>query len=292
MYTLNVLNDSTAAKYEHLTYPIFRSRLEASGLQQSIVAIGASFLWQPVGLAMAEISPDGTKGEVLSIFVTPQSRCAGIGTSLLTCLEQELFKRGCTGVKLDYITGKPTTPALERLLQKCNWVPPQPRMLVCKSTIEMIVNAPWMHRYSLPSSFTIFPLTELTEDDRLSIQQRQVEEPWIPQDLIPFRHEENLEPLNSVGLRYKGEVVGWVITHRLDPDTIRYTCSFVRLDLQKMGRIIPLYVEAIKRQYQANILKGIWTVPFCHTAMINFVKRRMADYMESIEESRGSFKLI
>lgn len=292
MYTLNVLNDSTIAKYEHLTYPIFRSRLQASGLQQSIVAIGASSLCQPVGLAMAEISPDGTIAEVLSIFVTPQHRCAGIGTDLLTRLETELSLIGCTKAGLVYITGKPTTPALERLLQKCNWTPPQPRTLVCKTTIERIMDAPWMNRSSLPSSFTIFPWTDLTEDDRLSIQKRQAQEPWIPQNLIPFRHEENLEPLNSVGLRYKGEVVGWVITHRLDPGTIRYTCSFVRLDLQKMGRIIPLYVEAIKRQYQANILKGIWTVPFFHTAMINFVKRRMADYMESIEESRGSFKLI
>jgi hypothetical protein len=33
-------------------------------------------------------------------------------------------------------------------------------------------------------------------------------------DLGPFVEEERIELLNSLGLRYKGEVVGWHITHR------------------------------------------------------------------------------
>jgi hypothetical protein len=93
-------------------------------------------------------------------------------------------------------------------------------------------------------------------------------------------------------LRYQGQVVGWVINHRLSPDTIRYTCSFVRKDLQKMGRIISLYAEAAKRQYRANILKGIWTVPLQHQSMVNFVKRHWKPYLNSIEETRGTFKVL
>ncbi len=86
--------------------------------------------------------------------------------------------------------------------------------------------------------------------------------------------------------------MGWVITHRLAPDTIRYTCSFVRQDLQKMGRIIPLYVKAIQLQAKAGIPKGIWTVPFIYTSMVSFVQKRMAPYMISIEESKTSWKSL
>ncbi|MCA1991845.1 MAG: GNAT family N-acetyltransferase [Coleofasciculus sp. S288] len=291
MYTLNLLINSTATQYEKLTFPIFRSLLHNLELNPSIIAIGASCLGQPIGLAIAQIHPDSNSAEILSLFVASSYRCRGVGTALLTRLESELSQRGCRKAELVYTTGKPTTPALEHLLHKCHWALPQPRMLVCKTT-EKMMDAPWMNRYSLPPTFTIFPWTDLTENERLSIQKRQAEKPWIPQDLIPFQYEENLESLNSLGLLYKGEVVGWILTHRIDSNTIRYTCSFVQQEFQRMGRMIPLLVEAIKRQYQAKIFNAIWAVSVNRTAMGDFVKRRMANYMESIEESRGTFKLL
>ncbi|MEG4631947.1 GNAT family N-acetyltransferase [Microcoleus sp. AR_TQ3_B6] len=293
MYTLNVLNDSTAVKYEKFTFPAFRYVLRSIDSQKSVIALAASYLEQPVGLALAGIREDDSFAEVLSIFVEPAQRCAGIGTALLTRLEEELSQRGCTKAKLSYITGKSTTPALERLLQKCNWTYPHPRMLICKGQVETIIEAPWMKRYSqIPSSYSIFPWLEITQEERQAIQQQQETQPWIPEDLIPFQYEKDLEPITSLGLRYQGQVVGWMINHRLSPDTIRYTCSFVRKDLQKMGRIISLYAEAAKLQLQAKISNVIWTVPVAHESMVNFVKHRWAPYLASIGETKGTFKLL
>lgn len=294
MYTINVLNDSTAVKYEKLTFPAFRYVLRSIDSQKSVIALAASYLEQPVGLALAEIwEDDSSSAEVLSIFVEPPQRCAGIGTALLTRLEEELSQRGCTKAKLSYMTGKSTTPALERLLQKCNWTCPQPRMLICKGQAETIIQAPWMKRYSrIPSSYSIFPWLEITQEERQAIQQQQETQPWIPEDLIPFQYEKHLEPITSLGLRYQGQVVGWVINHRFSPDTIRYTCSFVRKDLQKMGRIISLYAEAAKLQVQAKISNVIWTVPVAHESMVNFVKHRWAPYLASLGETKGTFKFL
>jgi GNAT superfamily N-acetyltransferase len=293
MYTINTLNSLTAAKYEKLTFSVFRYLLRNIDSEKSIIALAASSLEQPVGLALAEIRQDDSSAEVHSIFVEPPHRCSGIGTALLTRLEEELSQKGCTKAKLVYMTGKPTTPALESLLQKCNWTPPQPRMLVCKGQVETVREAPWMKKYSrLPASYSIFPWLEITQQERQTIQQQQEAQPWIPKDLIPFQYEKNLEPLNSLGLRYQGQVVGWVINHRLSPDTIRYTCSFVRQDLQKMGRIISLYAEAAKRQFQAKISQGIWTVPLEHESMVNFVKHRWTPYLTSLAETRGTFKFL
>lgn len=293
MYTLNRLDNALAASvYEPFTFPLFRPRLQALKPQGFTVAIAISDSSKPIGLALAEMRPESKSAEVLSIFVEPLNRHRGIGTALLMRLEQELLWQGCTNVKLVYTSGRPTTSALERLLQKCNWASPQPRMLVCKSTMNIIANAPWMQRGALPASYSIFPWVEVTAQERISIKQQQEASPWIPQDLIPFQYEENLEPLNSIGLRYQGQVVGWVITHRLIPDTIRYTCSFVRQDLQKMGRIIPLYVSAIQTQAKANILKGSWTVPLVHSSMVHFVKKRMAPYLTSLKTTKESSKSL
>ena len=292
LYKLTCLDHAFAAiAYRPFTFPLYRSRLQGLKLAASTVAIAAADANQPIGLALAEIRPDG-QAEVLSIFVKPTHRQQGVGTALLAHLSAELKLRGCANAHLVYTTGQPTTPALERLLQNSNWTAPHPRMLVCKSNLDRIVQAPWMQRSTLPSAYQICRWAEVTPAERLDIQQRQETCPWIPPDLVPFQYEQELEPLNSLGLRYQGQVVGWVITHRLAADTIRYTCSFVREDLQKMGRIIPLYVNAIQTQNQANIAKGIWTVPFCHASMIQFVKKRMSPYLNALEETRSSFRLL
>lgn len=293
MYTLNILKDSTAAKYEKLTFPPFRPMLRNVDSEKSIIAIAASYLEQPVGLALAEICQNDSSAQVHSIFVEPPHRGAGIGTALLTRLEEELYHRECTKTELVYMTGKPTTPAWERLLQKCNWAPPQTRMLVCKGQIEKVIEAPWMKKYSrLPSSYRIFPWLEITQEERQAIQQQQEAQPWIPENLIPFQCEKNLEPLNSLGLRYRGQVVGWVINHRISSDTIRYTTAFVREDLQKMGRVISLFYEAGKRQVEAKIPNVIWATPLFHKSMVAFIKNHWVPYLNSVEETRGTFKLL
>jgi GNAT superfamily N-acetyltransferase len=280
MYIINTLKKSTAINYENLTFPSFRNLLRNIDSEQSILAIAASHQEQPIGLVLAKIREDNKSAEVLSIFVEALYRNTGLGTSLLKRLEQELRTRSCAKTEMVYMTGQPTTPVLEHLLQKCDWQPPQPRMLMCRGD-NKVLEAEWVRKYShLPSSYSIFPWEEITEQERQTIKQQQETQPWIPEDLIPFQYENNFDPLNSLGLRYQGQVVGWVINHRFSSDTIRYTCSFVRKDLQKMGRIISLYAEAGKRQCKANIFKCIWTVPLQHEGMVNF------------EETRGSFKAL
>ena len=101
-----------------------------------------------------------------------------------------------------------------------------------------------------------------------------------------------MEPLNSLGLRYQGEVVGWLISHRIAPDTIRYTCSFTRQDLQKFGRHLGLMSEAIKLQYEAKIPYIIWTIPIHHRAMVEFTKKRISPYLIYLREIKESHKLI
>jgi len=163
-------------------------------------------------------------------------------------------------------------------------------MLVGKTTTDTIANAPWMKRTSLPVAYRLFPWQEITSSERIALQQQT--NPWIPPMLMPFQHEQNLESLNSLGLRYQGEIVGWMITHRLDPDTIRYTAGFVRPDLQKLGRFISLLANAIQIQIDAKIPYCIWTSPLEFSGMVHFVKKHMSPYLTSLEESRGSHRSL
>ncbi|MGB5712881.1 MAG: GNAT family N-acetyltransferase, partial [Waterburya sp.] len=237
--------------------------------------------------------PEDNSAEILSIFIVSAYRRQKIGTALLTFLEQELHTRGCITVKLFYKTGKPTSLALERLLESCNWSTPRPWDIVCESDLDTIAKAPWFQiKFRIPFDMTIFPWAEITDRERIVIKQTQESEPWFDESRNPFRNENNMEPLNSLGLRYKGLVVGWMLTERMASNTIYYNCMFVRRDLQKLGRGIYLFINAIRLQAKAEIPKGIWRVNFNNSSMLRFVKKHMIPYTNSLEEVSCSSKLL
>jgi GNAT superfamily N-acetyltransferase len=57
-----------------------------------------------------------------------------------------------------------------------------------------------------------------------------------------------LEPTISIGLRWRGEVVGWMICHRVAFDTLQYSAFFVREDLRRRGLGWALVHEAVRRR--------------------------------------------
>lgn len=289
MYAINPLNQLTVKQYECLTFPSYQQQLQQ--LKSSTIAIGASLMQQPIGLALAEII-DGGSAKVLSIFVKERYRNMGIGTALLAKLEAKLLEQGCNKVELIYMSDKPSTTALEKLLTKLDWERPKSRMLVCKSTTAKIATAPWLHRYKLASAYTLLPWVDLVPRHKQKIFQQQQQQEWYPESLNPFNNSNLLEPLNSFCLFYHKDVVGWMITHRINPNTIRYTSLFVRKDLQKMGRAIPMLAEAIRRQVDSDVVNGIWTVAQENDRMTEFVKRRLSPYLTSLTETKGSQKLL
>lgn len=294
MYKLVRINNiATALLYCKLTSPQLRTQLQNISPEGNILAVGATESNRAVGLIFAEIWSDNKTAQVLSIFVVPTHRNRGIGTALLTYLEKELFLRGCTKVKLFDINHQPTTHILEKLLYKCKWGYPQPFLLEYQTDLVTILRAPWINnKYRLSSDMMIFPWIEVTNPERIVIQQTQEENVWIDKWLNPFEHEDGFEPLNSLGLRYQRQVVGWILTKQIRYDTISYNCMFVRQDLQKMGKGIVLIVKAIQRQAESGIPKCIFQVRLSNYLMIRFVKKHMSPYLFSIAQGRDSYKLL
>ena len=293
MYKFVTVNTATATSYERLTYPTFRPRLRALDHDCSTVALGVHLDSQPIGLILAETSTERKSAKILSSFVIPEHRRCGLGKTLLTYMEAELYRRGCLHVDLVYLSNT-TTPALEQILKRCNWSIPQPRVLKCFSSRDNIKDASWLKLYNaLPSSYTIFPWLELTLQERELIQKQQASYPWYPEVLCPFEDEENIEPLYSLGLRYQNQVVGWMITHRVSIDTVLYTSLFVRQELQRLGYAIPLLATAIRLQLESTKhTKAVFMVDAKNTSMVKFVYRRLVPYLTDIRKSWGSSKLL
>lgn len=295
-----------ASRLLAFTFPSYRHMLTLEpthrhpGLtEQSLVQPVAVAAWngeEPVGLALAEVPMENLESspEMLSLFVSPHVRGQGIATRLVEELEREIAARGFGRLTTVYMTGKPGSAAVERILEKRQWDPPQTRSVTTRFTLDEAERTPWFGRVQPDASeFEIFSWTELTDAERAELKRSHEASPWIAEGLEPWRHESyGFEPISSVGARYRGTVVGWVINHVVDAHTVRFTCSFMRKDLSRRGRILPLYTESLRRLRHSPYDTAMFITPMIFKEMVEFVRRRCAPWGSFFGETRGAAKIL
>ena len=285
-------NDRSAAQLieqlNGLTFPNLAQQAQVRPLGEPLLSVSAELAEGPVGLIVAEYASVGDAARILSWYVLPAQRGHGIGGALLTQMEQSAARAGATRLEIAFRADLADARVITRLLDRRGWATPQPWMLIFTTTMDRMAQVPWLARCRLPNGYEIFSWRELTEEDRASILERQSHHRWYPEVLSPFQHENLIEPLNSLGLRYHGEVVGWLITHRSALDTVQYTALYVRRDLQRLGRGLALIAEALRRQIASDVPKGVCQVDAKRRAMLDYIRRRFGPYVASTHEVLSS----
>jgi GNAT superfamily N-acetyltransferase len=293
MYTAALLDTDTLSlqmrqAFAALTGPDCRHCLHGETFyrlpQTTSIAIGAFQQEQPVGLLLASLIPAFNVIEIHSLFVKEEHRHHKVATLMLSELEQYARQKQCALLTIIYPNGEPTTPYLERLLQAKGWAPPKRFGLTCRFDGPTF-NPPWLSReYPLSPHFQIFSWTEISPEERAILQKRK-EQGEIPGPLFPFKEPEKIEPLNSLGLRYKNQVVGWMITHRIAPDTIRYSALYILREFQYRKEAIILLQQSIKLQLSSSVRWGVLELNIAHVepSWMTFVKHRLIPYAESVK---------
>jgi len=291
MYNYIVLERLNAPTYKHLTYPWFQERLDTLlSPELTNIAIGVAVQGQPVGLVLAEYLPNQNQANMLSLMVAQEHRQRGIGTALLMQIEEILKEYSCQKLDILYKLNL-TTPILERMLKQQNWVPASFYSLQCLTNRETINQAPFLHRYTLPKKFTIFPWVELTAQERTEIEQRDNGLNY-PDELCPFK-EDRIEALSSVGLRYREEVVGWSIVQRMMPNCVIYKSLFVKQEFRSTALGVHLLAASINRQLtDEKVTDSMFFVLKNNTPMVRFLNRRLAPYLTAINVFWKSSKLL
>ena len=304
-FPLVELEPSMAEACARMTFPVYRHLLSLrpaprhpeQGDDQLIQPVGfvARSDEGPVGFALAEL-PLGASAsipELLSLFVRPESRNRGVGTALLERLERHLGERGFQEVKAVYMGNRPGNAALSRVFAKRGWSAPEVRTVTLRFSPRGARDTPWYGRVRLSQEYQIFPWTELTPGEREQLQRSQADSRWIPAGLVPWDHDfHSFDPVSSVGLRYRGQVVGWVINHRVPPATVRFTCSFMRKDLGRRGRILPLYTASLERLEAAGCTDCLFITPMVFPTMVDFVRNRCAPWTGVLTETYGVSKRL
>ena len=287
MRTFIQLSDAkAAAQYCSMTFPAFQGLLNFNSAVVAPLAIGTLQNEAPAGLALLVTNPSAAEAELLSIFVSPRLRRNGIALELMQRTLAYCKKQNIQKISATYMSGQDSTQTLENIFKKTGWALPQTRMLVVRCSLDSIKSAPWLNRYELPKGYEVLPWAQVTSAEREALRVSNLEKPWIAPDLVPFDFEENYEPVTSVALRVNGAIVGWCLNHVVD-GILRFTCSFLRRDLQRLGRIVLLYSDSVSRAPAAGLSVGMWTVPIRHAGMVNFASKHMQPYSIFFGETRG-----
>ncbi len=296
---------------EQMTFPVYRhllvleptARHPEQGDTKMVqpLAVSARIEDAPIGLALGEAptnrsdrSDRESVPQLLSVFTRPETRNRGVATRLVARLEEELTERGFERLETTYMTGKASEAAVERLLEKRGWSAPLARTVTLRFTPAEALSTPWFGRLKLPESkYEIFPWTELRPEERAELERSQAESGWIAKGLEPWEHDRHgFDPVSSIGLRYRGQVIGWVINHRLSENTVRFTCSFMNKPLGRRGRIFPLYTASLQRLKESGCKMCTLVTPVVYQTMVEFVKRRCAPWATFFGETRGSSKVL
>lgn len=241
----------------------------------------------PLGLALATVLPSAKIGTVHSLYVEKAFRKKGVGRDLLKAVESSFIEEACYLATFLYPSKTPTEHAFENLLLETQWHAPTVYMRRYFFNCQLF-NAPWFNRhYPRFKDLKLFPWKELTQEERALLKRRE-EQLAFPKFVSPFLHEEKIEPLNSLGLRYGGEVIGWMINHRISQDTICYASLYSDPEFQHRGFVIHLLAEAIRLQKQSQIPWSIFDLNLEQTDQNwqRFIEKRLKPWAQISEIKR------
>ena len=286
-FSISIIRGDAARGFEDFTFPIFREKLFLNEKDPRFVGLGLKFGDAPCGLALAEYTaPLGWR--LVSLFVEEPFRNEGLGGALVDATESEVRERGGSRLGTVYRTTIPEREAFERVLARQGWSPPSLRMMVLEAEFNRISQSPFLTESPvLDPGFELVPWHEVPREEIEHLGKR-----GFSVRIWPLNYSDDYHRPTSFGLRWRGELCGWLVNHLHSPGFLRFTSSYLVDELQGKGQFAAVMAESVRRMPAAGMHRGIWTVPMEFRRMIAFSKRRLAPYCESVTQTYGSFKKL
>ena len=260
-----------------------------SGDLEGLIALGAWVAGEAAGLFLGAVSIRTKTVRVLTMHVAERYRRRGVGTRLLLRGEEAARSLGIECLTSWLAEGSPDGPAAQTLADRVGWR--RLRLLggIYKIPYRLIGNSNWVSRVQpWPDAFQVFPWKQLTEDERRILIAERAGAGASGPTLDPLEQESE-QTLSSVGLRLRGEVVGWSVSWYLsaapvDRRTMARTKLFIRSGLQRRGYGGMLLAEMIKRCPAAGIDYGMFEINAANEFMLRFAKKRLKPYAPGYRE--------
>ncbi len=276
-----------------MTFPPYRGFLRKLGATREFYALTVLKDKIPIGLLLASFA--NGEAELLSVYVKPSFRNDGIASALLNIFEKEAAGNNCRKLKASFTSSMPGFAATKRLFEKCGWGKPEKRMKLIhfsrESLYREMVENPRYAKYKkalLPKGFELVKWHELPSEKIAEVKSRHNRPGGWKDEDSPFREPDKLEKLNSFAILRDSDVVGWFITHRINPDTIRYTQIYNAPVAKSLrGVILQTFIHAFCLHAMRGPEKGCVIIYEWNTPLMKVFEKLMEKLTDSCSESYG-----
>lgn len=299
-YKIEKLDLETLSAEEKKKYAIFippKIRCTLEGIDPDdisftqIIAIKLEFNGKPAGIAILGNYEGTGLAEIFSIKIKQEHQKIDLAREMLKQIGLEAAKAGAVILTFYFRKTELDSPFIENVLKQCEWS--EPELFAIRYFFDgHTFHPPWYnHPPKLPSKYKLFPWKILKQSEREQLE-KEYNQGVYSDTVYPFQKEESIEYSNSLGLRYKDEVIGWSITNRIAPDTIKYSALYVKPEFQFLGYPIRLLVESTKLQQKTTIRWALFEINLerVDQSWIKFVQKRLAPYAIEIDNIYHSWK--
>ena len=232
---------------------------------------------KPVGLILSTFGKTVKEARIHSFVVHPDHRNQGVGKKLLESLEQHLREEGCEKLEGTYRNHWKSVPALKAILEQTNWHEPEKELVIVRGEAKKVLRLFMDDRLTLPNGYAFAPFVKLSVADKEAIKTKKKQQDWYPEILDPFVHENSMNPVTSLALKFGDEVIGWVISHLIGPDLNEFTSLFIDASHRSYKLAHLLMRETIHRQHDQGINKFLITSTSDNYVMARFLIRHAPD---------------
>ena len=271
-------------RYEHLAARNHIASAKEHFDGHKFIGIGAKCGEKPIGLLLGWA--EASRATVGSVFVSKEYRRQGIATRLVELVEQNAVKKDARKLTISLRSGSNSEP-IQGVLRKNRWSQPLPQRFLdsdCGPTMTLS-EAPWLKRNLNDDRLEVFPWHEISPAEIKTLERAEASpDCWFPDQLSPLIDHSNLHRPTSLGLRFKDEVIGWIITHQIKEGPIVFITMFARptpeypLAGLKMMQVLAHRLIKISKtqapvQLHLSIVEG--------NKFFQFMEKRVFDYLST-----------
>lgn len=283
--------------YSLLLEPRFRCCLEGNDPDEiefaEVIAIGIENDRIPLGICVASYYPPLQYATIHQLGFSQNPPHTAVIHRLLKALEQELVKRNSILMKLSFKHHDAAPLELISYLQQQGWAAPE--LILVRYFFDAQTFQPdWYERPPpLPKNVVEFPWERLTEQEKLQVT-KDFTQGRFTTHVNPFQGSEKFERINSIGIKHKGRVIGWMICHRVSHDTIRYTSLYINPEYAFHGWPLRLLVDSIHLHQKSNVKWALFELNLSEAprSWVNFVQKRLAPFAYQKIEIMQTWKKI
>lgn len=290
------LDPEVKENYALMTNPKYRCCLDGKDPNDidttQIICLGLEDNGKPIGLALVSLYDVIDHAEIHTINIDKHYKNPKTLTFFLRQIENILFSANACIIIYRFLDTNPIAEDIVRVLEEEEWEGPKLKMLRFFYDAQTF-NPPWYDRPPpLPPGYIEFPWSQLKAKERKQVLI-DGEQGHFTTHVSPMYDKDRIEQINSIGLRHKQQVVGWMICHRVAPDTIRYTAFYIKPEFTFTGYQLRLLVDSMRKHQESNVKWALFELSLEGTPVswINFVLKRLAPLAQATVEVYEAWKL-